>query len=266
MKQLNIYRHIFLVLIIVLPHLCQAQQVWPVNNKGTVVTEGSKWYLLGQNIYNKNSGNVGINTTTPLANLHVNGFTIINTLPVITTATKNVVTDPTTKNLAQQNIDVFAPIVGDIKYSAQSTDHSGWVLLDGRNTGSLSSAQQANAAGLGFAGTLPDATNALPVDNGETLGSITGSTTAVMAQSNLPDFNFTGTTNTTGSHTHTLYNLTGSVNVGRSGGSAGARAGANTAAAGDHRHAVEFNTGGSDAPFSIMPKTLSANAFVYLGL
>ena len=270
MKQLTVssYRTIFLFLIAVLPHICQSQ-VRSVDNKGTIiVADTSKWYLSGQNIYNKNSGNVGINTNTPSANLHVNGFTIIETLPTITTATKSVVIDPATKNLAQQDIDIFAPIIGDIKYSAQSADHNGWILLDGRSIATLNAGQQANAVGLGFAASLPNASNTLLVDNGSAPGSITGSNTAVLAQTNLPNFNFTGTTNTTGNHTHTYDALSSGIPNTKNGAknSSGGNSGSTTGAAGNHNHTLSFNTGGSGTPISIVPKTLSANVFVYLGL
>jgi hypothetical protein len=39
----------------------------------------NNWTLSGNNIYNNNTGNVGINTSTPLAQLDVNGSTIIRT-------------------------------------------------------------------------------------------------------------------------------------------------------------------------------------------
>lgn len=50
-------------------------QVRVVDNKGTLKQiDESKWTLSGSNIYNKNSGNVGIGVTNPTEKLDVNGI------------------------------------------------------------------------------------------------------------------------------------------------------------------------------------------------
>ncbi|MFV0248750.1 MAG: hypothetical protein ACK5H1_07310, partial [Tenacibaculum sp.] len=46
---------------------------------------------------------------------------------------------------------------GDIKYSVQPSDHSGWYILDGRPLTELSKSAQEAAISLGLSDSLPDA-------------------------------------------------------------------------------------------------------------
>ena len=92
---------------------------------------------------------------------------------------------------------------GDVKSGIHTLDHEGWVLLDGRATSSLSATQQAVASSLGFTGNLPNASNAYMVQNGATLGAVTGANTVTLTQANLPNVNFTGAATSSGDHTHT---------------------------------------------------------------
>jgi hypothetical protein len=56
----------------------EAQRIRVVDNKGTISDiDTSKWTLSGTNIYNKNSGNVGIGTNSPAAKFHNAGSTIL---------------------------------------------------------------------------------------------------------------------------------------------------------------------------------------------
>ena len=112
---------------------------------------------------------------------------------------------------------------GDVKSGIQSTDHSGWVLLDGRPISSLSANQQNVAISLGLTANLPNATNAYLVQNGNNLGNLSGSNTKLIAQSNLPNITLSGTTNVTGGHSHT----------------------GTTATAGNHNHTGTTSTDGS---------------------
>jgi hypothetical protein len=88
---------------------------------------------------------------------------------------------------------------GDVKNGVQATDHNGWVILDGRLKSSLSATQQSIATALGMGTNLPDATHAYLVKNNTTLGSVSGSDTKTISQSNLPNISFVGTTD---SYTH----------------------------------------------------------------
>lgn len=92
---------------------------------------------------------------------------------------------------------------GDIKSGIQSTDHEGWIKLDGRLLTSLSSSQQVVATSLGLSGTLPNASNSYLSQNGGTLGTVSGANTVTLTQSNLPNVNFTGTAANAGGHSHT---------------------------------------------------------------
>ncbi|RAR48898.1 hypothetical protein [Flavobacterium lacus] len=93
--------------------------------------------------------------------------------------------------------------IGDIKSSLKTTDHNGWVLLDGRLVASLSLTQQTNVFSL-FGGTtlnLPDASNKIVVQGG-TIG--TTSTATNITQNQLPNVTLTGFTNFGGGHSHTV--------------------------------------------------------------
>ena len=94
--------------------------------------------------------------------------------------------------------------LGDVKSGFQSADHSGWIKLDGRALTTLSTAQQAAAAALGFTVSLPNANTAYLVQNGASIGSVSGANTVALTQANLPNVSFTGTTNSAGSHAHTV--------------------------------------------------------------
>jgi len=93
-------------------------------------------------------------------------------------------------------------VIGDVKQGFQPGDHSGWVMLDGRDISTLTSAQQANAAILGFAGSIPDASGKVLKRQGSILTN-GGSNTQSIQQTNLPNYTLLGSTNSNGSHSHT---------------------------------------------------------------
>jgi hypothetical protein len=95
---------------------------------------------------------------------------------------------------------------GDIKSGIQTADHSGWVRLDGRavSASSLSATQRAVLSSLGITTNLPNATDSYLVQRSGTLGTVSGSNTATIAQTNLPSVTFTGTAQDAGSHNHTV--------------------------------------------------------------
>jgi hypothetical protein len=92
-------------------------------------------------------------------------------------------------------------LYGDIKQGFQATDHAGWIRLDGRAVSILTPGQQQQALILGFATNLPNATDAVPVQNGDPPGTISGSMSKTIAVSNLPAHNMTS--NSVGNHAHT---------------------------------------------------------------
>lgn len=166
------------------------------------------------------SAQVGIGTNTPdnSAMLEVNSTNRGLLTPRMTQIQRNGITSPQTGLLIYQTdglsgfylyggtswIRLAQESFGDVKSGVQAADHAGWVLLDGRSISTLSSSQQAIANSLGFSGTLPNANNAFLVQNGTSIGSISGSNTTTLSQANLPNVNFNGTAASAGSHSHTV--------------------------------------------------------------
>ena len=175
----------------------------------------------------------------------------------------------------------FAPgaMTGDVKSSFLTTDHSGWIKLDGRLITTLTVTQQNAAQGLGFNTNLPDATNSVALQNGGVPGAISGSMSKTIAQANLP--NVTLTAASSGAHTHTTDNVGGhdhpgersvyaqvasSVEVAYDRNEPTETRGAHShviASAGAHTHTVSL--GGSGTALDITPKAMAVNMFVFLG-
>jgi hypothetical protein len=161
---------------------------------------------------------------------------------------------------------------GDIKTGIQSTDHNGWIKLDGRLKSSLATSQQAQATTLGIGANLPNATNAYLVQNGGALGAVSGSNAKTIAQSNLPNVALNGTTSSDGTHTHTIPVALSTTNVGWGtyGGGSGYTYSGSTATSSDGLHTHTFTTsslngGVSQTSLDVTPKSLSVNTFIYLG-
>ncbi len=174
--------------------------------------------------------------------------------------------------------------IGDMKPSLETADNSGWYLLDGRAKATLPAVAQANATAIGIGANLPDAADKfLKAKTGaEVIGASAGSNTVTLAQTNLPNVNFTGTTDSAGAHTHTYsdtYNppislglLSGILHLGLSiinttvnheitlPGNLTA-----TASNGNHTHTVTIPSGGSGTAISATPLHLVTNEFIYLG-
>jgi hypothetical protein len=157
-----------------------------------------------------------------------------------------------------------------VKTGIQIADHNGWIKLDGRLKSSLSATQQAQATTLGIGANLPNANNAFLVQNGTTLGSVSGSNSKTILQANLPNINFpTATTSTNGDHSHSFTRPQGDQNYSNGSGSAwwGSTWGSTnwTSTAGAHSHTVTVSSGGSGTALDITPQSLSVNTFIYLG-
>jgi microcystin-dependent protein len=162
---------------------------------------------------------------------------------------------------------------GDIKTGIQSTDHNGWIILDGRLLSGLSTTQQAQATALGIGANLPDATNAYLVQNGGSLGTVGGSNSKTIARSDLPNFSQTFNTSANGAHSHQVPTVSGGTGSNPSRvpqGSNGTSITANifTSTEGSHSHTItipSLNGGVTQTSFDITPKSLSVNTFIYLG-
>lgn len=101
---------------------------------------------------------------------------------------------------------IHTPRVGDLKESFQTSDHEGWILLNGRAKVGLTPAQQAAATMLSWGDNIPDHSGRVSVGSGVTyqLGSIGGSN--VILRENLPIFglDYSGSTSESGEHTHNV--------------------------------------------------------------
>lgn len=185
--------------------------------------------------------------------------------------------------------------IGDVKSGLQTIDHSGWVRLDGRSFSDLTPSQQAAASDLGLSGNLPNAADAYLVQNGGSMGAISGANTTTLTQANLPNVNFAGTAGSAGSHSHSGTTSTAGAHnhspqgdgtflkTGFEGSSASVAGGTsftraattttngdhshsfNTSSSGSHSHAVTVSSGGSGTPINIAPMSLTVNMFIYLG-
>jgi len=200
---------------------------------------------------------------------------------------------------------VHSAVFGDVKNGFQTSDHAGWIKLDGRAVSSLSVRQQQQALALGFTTNLPNASNVVAMQGGATMGAISGSMSrsVTIAQGNLPNVTLTAgsagahthTTDSQGNHTHTTDSQPNfSMGTGPSRGRAGVgnsgyyytdaeggyhqsiahthiaqSAGAHThtaASAGAHTHNVPLGGSGTALSFNVTPQTMTVNVFCYLGL
>jgi hypothetical protein len=152
---------------------------------------------------------------------------------------------------------------GDIKQGIQSADHNGWIKLNGRLKSSLTATQQTQATALGLGTNLPDASNSFPVQNGTTLGSVSGSNTVTIAKNQLPDVTYSGTlydvahgayVSATADGVFTRY---GNGHMGNATGSGGTN---------NFTLNIDLNGGVTQQALNITPKSLSVNMFIYLGI
>lgn len=160
-------------------------------------------------------------------------------------------------------------IPGDIKYGMQLIDHGGWVKLDGKLITTLTTSQQTQANVLGFSSNLPNANNAYLSQNGEALGSVSGTNTRLIARNQLPLFNLGGITNSAGSHSYV--DVGGSYSSGYNNYPSIVENWAvirGTGTIGDHSHTIttdNINNTGAQQVLDITPTSLSVNLFIYLG-
>ncbi len=160
---------------------------------------------------------------------------------------------------------------GDVKYSFQTTDHNGWVLMDGRAKTTLTATQQAAATALGFGESLPDLADKTIVgtSGSKPLGGTGGNASISIAQNQLPDV--TLTTSTNGAHTHTagtsttyLLSLVGILGYQILNSTTNTTA---TSSSGSHNHTTSSINGGvTQQSLNIQNPYMAVNGFVYLGL
>lgn len=259
------------------------------------------------------SQNVGINTTTPNTNalldvpsttkgalMSRNALSTTTVSAPLSTHVEGMLVYNTTNNLSSIPISVQPSLyyndgtqwilmgptgrkIGDIKQmAADEADHEGWILLDGRLISSLSSIQQMNAVALGFSGTIPNVADTyIKATNGTATGNIQSGNTFTLTRDQLPNVNFTGTTSTTGGHTHTYSDtntptetlglatnvlaLLPLLNIVVARPDNLSAFSGTSATEGAHTHSLSIPSGGSDAPISQKPQYLSVNTYIFLG-
>ena len=145
---------------------------------------------------------------------------------------------------------------GDTKQGFQSTDHNGWINLDGRLISTLSVTQQTQANALGFSTNLPDATNSVLVQNGNALGSVSGSNTKTISQANLPNINLTGSGTLATPRFFSSDTPAASSAFGTT---------ATTTEVINRPITVSVSLGGNGTALDITPQSLSVHTYIYLG-
>ena len=259
------------------------------------------------------SQNVGINTTTPNTNalldvpsttkgalMSRNALTTTNLSSPLSTHVEGMLVYNTTNNLSTVPISVQPSLyyndgakwvlmgptgrkIGDIKQmAANKADHEGWILLDGRTISSLTSIQQINAVALGFSSNIPNVADTyIKATNGVSTGNIQSGNTFTLTQAQLPNINFTGTTSTTGGHTHTYSDTnTPSQTLGLATNVLAllpllnivvarpdnlAAFSGTSATEGAHTHSLSIPSGGSNVSITQKPQYLSVNTYIFLG-
>jgi hypothetical protein len=167
---------------------------------------------------------------------------------------------------------VFTP--GDVKYGYQKVDHQGWILLNGRSIGTLSTSQKAVAAFLNIVGNLPNIADKNIVGVGTNLLNTTGGSSSItINQNQLP--NVTLTTSSDGAHMHNIGKVANyllsplSLILGGLGVSIpnGPLDSSNmTSSNGGHTHTIPINGGVTQQSLNIQNPYIALNGFIYLGL
>ena len=151
---------------------------------------------------------------------------------------------------------------GDVKTGFQATDHSGWIKLNGRLKSSLSSTQQTQSTALGIGTNLPDASNAFLVQNGTTIGSVSGSNSITIAQNQLPNVTWTGSIIDV-AHGAAIIAAASGVFTRYNGSSWGNASGGGVTET--FTLNIPLNGGVTQQAINTTPKSLSENSFIYLG-
>jgi hypothetical protein len=105
---------------------------------------------------------------------------------------------------AFEDAPIVGPLIGDVKHSFRTTDHEGWITMNGRATSTLTASQQANltAAGINWA-SVPDSQGLVTMASGGSWPNADIGGSYTIARNSLPNFTLTGETlDTNTDHTH----------------------------------------------------------------
>lgn len=201
-----------------------------------------------------------------------------------------------------QQLQRFSRYTGDYKMSCRSSDFDGWLVCDGRTLSTTAYAalfdiisntfvpsDTALDAGLFM---LPDARGSVVggVSDQFGLGLTTGSASHAILQTEMPSHTHTGTTGTSGAHTHTLtdpghLHTETTINGGSNGSSgtpvgcadsslpkvtgvsniASSVTGVSVGSVPDHTHSFVTGVSGTGTPMSLMQPTLFAGTLFIFG-
>jgi hypothetical protein len=181
--------------------------------------------------------------------------------PFVATTDNNGRTGVTWKKISG-NAPMSVINYGDVKTGFQTTDHNGWVKLNGRAKSTLSTTQQVQANALGIGTNLPNADNAFLVQNGSTVGTVAGSNSITLAQNQLPNVTFTGQIAEV-AHGAVIISSASGVFSRVSGNSWGNASGGGSTETFNLN--IPLNGGVTQQQINITPKSLSVNTFIYLG-
>lgn len=183
--------------------------------------------------------------------------------------------------------------VGDLKYSARSSDHGGWLKCDGRSLSRTDYPDLFEVIGTSF-GSNDSSTFKLPDTRGRVLGAIgtgvgltarilgdtIGSETHTLTVNEMPNHSHTGTTDYSGTHTHTNNSIDGTLGLMTANGINTASAGLDDSggeanlyvapegvvidSAGSHTHTfTTATTGNSQAHNNMQPTSFIGNVFIF---
>lgn len=195
-------------------------------------------------------------------------------------------------------------IIGDFKWSARSSDYSGWLVCDGRSVSRTTYSDLFAIIGTSF-GANDSSTFRLPDCRGRVAGAVgqgsgltnraagayVGAETHTLTSAEMPGHTHTGTTDSAGNHAHTVtdpghahtqttinddFNNSGENAPGFTADSAGERTWANinasttgvsVDAAGAHTHTFTTDsTGGGGAHNNMQPTVFLGNILIYSGV